>query len=157
MRPIRCTAPCPDEHLPRRQANALTASVVAFGLSIAHLPRTGLPTETAADGCHAWARGDGFNFRLPKPGRFFLGLLPAAPISVGTITRSCDFALPQHWGSSGKIAPIRRRTFSSSVAGSERCPGELPPPKFEAIGASAVEGLPIGRGTSLKCGLNRHR
>ena len=116
-----------------------------------------MPTETAADGCHAWARGDGFLFRLPNPGRFFLSLLPAAPISVGTITRSCDFARPQHWGDSGKIAPIGRRTFSSGVARSERCPGDLPSPKFEAIEASAVEGLPIGGGTCLKCGLDRHR
>ena len=126
-------------------------------LSIAHLPRIGLPTETAADGCHAWARGDGFLFRLPNPERFFLSLLPAAPISVGTITRSCEFALPQHWGDSGKIALFRRRTFSSSVAGSERCPGNLPTLRFEAVGASDAGGLPIDRGTRLKCGLDRHR
>ena len=126
-------------------------------LSIAHLPRIGLPTETAADGRHAWTRGDNFTFRLLNPGRFFLGLLPAAPISVGTITRSSDFARPQHWGSSGEIPPIGRRTFSSSVAGSEGCPGDLPTAKFEAIGASAAEGFPIGGGTRLKCGLDRHR
>ena len=154
---------------PQRAPNiGRMASVVASGervdrvdprvsLSIAHLPRIELPTETAANGRHACARGGGFTLGLPNPGRSFLGLLPAAPISVGTITRSCDFVLPYHWGNSGKIAPIRRRTLSSGVAGSVGCPGDLPLPKFEAVGTSATGGLPFGRGTGLKCGLNRHR
>ncbi len=115
------------------QANVSTVSIVAFSLSMAHLPRTGLLAATAADDCHAWAPGDGFLFRSQNPERFFLGLPPAAPVPVGTITRSCDFALPQHWGSSGKITLFWRRTFSSSVAGSERCDGDLPTPKFEVV------------------------
>ena len=98
---------------------------------------------------------------LPRMGAWRWLLLPCAePMAVlsGPVPGCADtggndkavvrFARPQHWGSSGRNALIGRRTFSSSVAGSEKCPGDLPTPKFEVIGASAVEDLPVGRGIS---------
>ena len=120
------------------------------------------PEDRAADrNRRGWLPRMGAWRRLLLPGAEPMAVLsgpaPGCADTGGNDKAVVRFARPQHWGSSRRNVLIGRRTFSSSVAGSEKCPGDLPTPKFEAIGASSVEDLPIGRGTRLKCGLDRLR
>ena len=94
---------------------------------------------------------------LPRMGAWRWLLLPCAePMAVlsGPVPGCADtggndkavvrFARPQHWGSSGRNVLFRRRTFSSSVAGPERCAGDLPTPEIRGY-------------RSVCCGRSAHR
>ena len=128
--------------------------------------RAGVCAGSGSGGCgnwHSWCsecvspKRKTRSVSIAGPRAALPGSVPGCADTGGNDKALVRFARPQHWGSSGRNALTRRRTFSSGVAGSERCPGDLPTLKFEAIGASAAGGLHIGRGTRFKYDLDRHR